>query len=76
MAKPHGLTQQISSLNVLKAGLAAPAITAVEYYDNMTTFHMEVLNEAIATLEFMRAHEQTIRDAIRAARELDAVAER
>jgi len=41
-------------------------------YPQMVGFELENLQAAVRTLEFMRAHEQTIRDAISSARALDA----
>lgn len=72
MAKRHGLNQQLSSLQVLKAGIAAGAIKEIEYYDNMTTFHLDVLNEVISTISFMRDNEPVIRKAIAESKKLDA----
>lgn len=41
-------------------------------YPQMVGFELENLQAATRTLEFMRAHEQTIRDAISSVRALDA----
>lgn len=41
-------------------------------YPQMVGFELENLQAVVRTLEFMRAHEQTIRDAISSARALDA----
>jgi len=71
MAKRHGLNQQLSSLQVLKAGIAAGAIQQIEYYDNMTAFHLDVLNEVISTISFMKDHEGVIRQAIKQTKNLD-----
>jgi|VirMetMinimDraft_7_1064189.scaffolds.fasta_scaffold00089_24 hypothetical protein len=72
MAEKHGLNQQISSLNVLRAGVARLAIREIDNYERMEAFHLKVIDEAIATLSFMQAHEAVIRQAIRDAKKLDA----
>lgn len=72
----YSLDEQIAALAVVVKGFNSAVNGGDGYEDRLIEFHAEALSAAFATLKFMQAHEQTIRDAIRAARELDAIAER
>ena len=67
------LDEQIHAVSAVAAGVRAGAEPGE---DRIIDYHADALAAAVATLRFMRTHEQTIRDAIRAARELDAAAPR
>ena len=73
MSRRYSLDEQIAALAVVAAGVRAGAEPGE---DRIVEHYAEALAAGLATLRFMQTHEQTIRDAIRAARELDAVAER
>lgn len=71
--RKYGLDEQIAAVSAVAAGVRAGAEPGE---DRIIDYHAEALSAAVATLRFMRTYEQIIRDAIRAARELDAVADR
>lgn len=69
-----GLTDQIATVERVAHEIATLLKERDFYarYPQMVGFEVENLQAAVRTLEFMRAHEQTIRDAISSARALDA----
>lgn len=72
----YTLQEQIKALSVVVAGFRSHVTGAGEHRDEVIKYHHNALAAAAETLRFVQEHEQTIRDAIRAARELDAVATR
>jgi hypothetical protein len=75
-AKRYTLDEQIAAMALVVKGFNSAVNGGEAYEDRLIEYHAEALSAALATLKFMQTHEQTIRDAIRAARELDAAAER
>jgi hypothetical protein len=72
----YRLDEQIKALAVVVAGFRSHVGGEDEHRDQVIEYHHDALAAGLKTLRFMREHEQTIRDAIRPARELDVVAER
>jgi hypothetical protein len=70
----YTLQEQIAALSVVVAGFKSHVSGGGDHRDEVIEYHHDALAAAVKTLRFMSEHEQTIRDAIRAARELDAVA--
>jgi hypothetical protein len=68
----YKLDEQIKALAVVVAGFRSHVSGGEEHRDQVIEYHHDALAAGLATLKFMQEHEQTIRDAIRAARELDA----
>jgi len=70
----YTLDEQIKALAVVVAGFRSHVGGDDEHRDQVIEYHHDALAAVLATLKFMQEHEQTIRGAIRAARELDAAA--